>query len=319
MASGQEDESRVFRFTHAVSERDAQEIATVIRSMGDIRQASIDAERKALIVRGTANQIALAGWLFNQLDESTSVQPQQATVAHEFRLAEGQENVVRVFYPAHADTILELQEIATAVRAIAEIRRVFTYNALRAIAVRSTPEQMLFAEWLIKQLDTPAVGASAEYRISSSGDDVACVLYLTGAQSTEELQEFNTMLRALGDTRWTFTYGKAKAVMLRGTPDQIGLARWFLDELYRSTPRERVPREPATHEYPLPSGGHDVVRIFYLAHAATVQRLQEIATQVRTEAKIPRAFTFTARTALALRGTAEQIALADRLVGERDK
>jgi hypothetical protein len=70
------------------------------------------------------------------------------------------------------------------------------------------------------------------------------------------------------------------------------------------------------HEYRLPGGGDDVVRVFYLTHAETAQRLQEIATSM---AEIRRLFIYNAPRAMAVRGTAGQIALADRLIQERDK
>jgi general secretion pathway protein D len=66
-----------------------------------------------------------------------------------------EDNVVRVFYVQNATSVQEFQEMATAVRSIAEIRRVFTYNAQRAIVLRGTPDQVALAEKLIHDLDKP--------------------------------------------------------------------------------------------------------------------------------------------------------------------
>ncbi len=66
-----------------------------------------------------------------------------------------EDNVVRVFYVQNATSVQEFQEIATAVRSIAEIRRVFTYNAQHAIVMRGTPDQIALAEKLIHDLDKP--------------------------------------------------------------------------------------------------------------------------------------------------------------------
>ncbi|HUS05288.1 MAG TPA: cohesin domain-containing protein [Bryobacteraceae bacterium] len=63
--------------------------------------------------------------------------------------------VVRVFYIKNATTIQELQEIATTVRSVTEIRRAFTYNAQNAILVRGTTDQVALAEKLIQDLDKP--------------------------------------------------------------------------------------------------------------------------------------------------------------------
>jgi general secretion pathway protein D len=63
--------------------------------------------------------------------------------------------VVKVFYIRNATTVQELQEIATTVRSIAEIRRAFTYNALNAIMVRDTADKVALAEKLINDIDKP--------------------------------------------------------------------------------------------------------------------------------------------------------------------
>jgi general secretion pathway protein D len=63
--------------------------------------------------------------------------------------------VVKVFYVKNATTVQELQEIATTIRSIAEIRRAFTYNAMNAIMVRDTADKVALAEKLIYDLDKP--------------------------------------------------------------------------------------------------------------------------------------------------------------------
>jgi general secretion pathway protein D len=63
--------------------------------------------------------------------------------------------VVKTFYIKNATTIQELQEIATTVRSVTEIRRAFTYNAQNAILVRGTTDQVALAEKLIQDLDKP--------------------------------------------------------------------------------------------------------------------------------------------------------------------
>jgi hypothetical protein len=59
--------------------------------------------------------------------------------------------------------------------------------------------------------------------------------------------------------------------------------------------------------------------VFDLTNTETAQRLQEIATQVRSMTEVRRLFTYNAPKAVALRETASQIALADRLIKERDR
>jgi general secretion pathway protein D len=65
------------------------------------------------------------------------------------------DQVVKTFYITNATSVQEFQEIATAIRTVADIRRVFTYNAQKALIVRGTVDQMALAEKLVHDLDKP--------------------------------------------------------------------------------------------------------------------------------------------------------------------
>jgi hypothetical protein len=79
------------------------------------------------------------------------------------------------------------------------------------------------------------------------------------------------------------------------------------------------PRTPAPHEYRPAGTADDVVRVFFLTHAESPQRLQQIATGVRSTTEVKRIFTYTAPRAMTLRGTAAQIAMADKMIAELDR
>jgi general secretion pathway protein D len=66
-----------------------------------------------------------------------------------------EDQVVKVFYVTNATSVQEFQEIATAVRTVSEIRRVFTYNAQKAMVVRGPVDAVALAEKLIHDLDKP--------------------------------------------------------------------------------------------------------------------------------------------------------------------
>lgn len=66
-----------------------------------------------------------------------------------------EEFVVKVFYLQNVTSVQELQEIATSIRSVTDIRRLFTYNAQNAILVRATADQVALAEKLIQDLDKP--------------------------------------------------------------------------------------------------------------------------------------------------------------------
>lgn len=300
-------EEQTLRFTYTQSEQQIQEIATLIRAIGNIPELSVDTRQPSLAVRGTAEQLALAGWLVNELDRPAD----QRLPGREYKFGDGPDNVVRVVYLNPALTIQQFQEMLTAVRSIVEIRRLFTYQAARAVAMRGTPAQMALAQSLFTELENPHV-PGPEYTLDDAKEPVIRVLYLTRNRTIQEFQEIATLIRSIGDIRYLFTFAPHLAMLVRGTADQIALAAWLAEQL-------DVPEPNAgQHEYRMTASPDDVVRLFYLNPGDTVSRLQQLAVQVRTETEARRLFTVGAARAIALRGTADQIARAQRMIAERD-
>jgi general secretion pathway protein D len=66
-----------------------------------------------------------------------------------------EDEVVKTFYVTNAATVQEFQEIATAVRTLTDIRRVFTTNAQRAMVIRGAADAVALAEKLVHDLDKP--------------------------------------------------------------------------------------------------------------------------------------------------------------------
>jgi general secretion pathway protein D len=63
--------------------------------------------------------------------------------------------VVKTFYLRNLTTPQELQEVATILRSVTDIRRVFTYNAQNVIMVRGEVDKVALAEKLVADLDKP--------------------------------------------------------------------------------------------------------------------------------------------------------------------
>jgi general secretion pathway protein D len=66
-----------------------------------------------------------------------------------------EEQVMKVFYLSNVNTPQELQEIVTAVRSVADIQRLFVYNAQNAIIARGEADRIALAEKIISDLDKP--------------------------------------------------------------------------------------------------------------------------------------------------------------------
>jgi type II secretory pathway component GspD/PulD (secretin) len=315
-ASGQTstDQSvdRVISLASIEKAQELSEIATTIRSIAEIRSLTVDPSQRSLAVHGTAEQIAMAESLAQEL----APRPGQSRDAYEYRMSSG--DLVRVYYLAHTATVQDFQAVATTIRSITELRWAFTYNARRALVVRGTLAHMEMTEWLVQQLDQPASGqtASNEYRVPGAADDVVHVYSVKHVAGGQNLQELATLVRSIGDIRRLFT--TPLAVAMRGTSEEMALADWLLQKLDQPTSGPDVAEQSQGGREFLMARSGDVVRVFYL-RSVTVRDFQDVASAVRTTSKAPHVVTYNALGALAVRGTADQIAVAQGLIDERLK
>ena len=322
-ASGQTVD-RVFHYAHTEGIQKMQEIATAIRTVGEIRDVSVDTEQHTFTVHGTASQVALAEWLFAGLDQPVPSQPDTAT--HEDRRPDGPDNIVRLYNIDHGQSVLDFQEFVTGLRTVLEIRRVFTYNAPRVIVARGTADQMAIADLLVAELGKRTSGpgpheVSAEYRLPASpspgpNENITRVFYAANSATVQDFQELATLIRAVVDVRRVYTYNAQRAVVVRGTADQLAFARWLFDEIDQPA-TARTSLESPLYKYQIAGDNDDSARVFYLVHTSN-QSLQETAKAVRAATKIPRVYVVNAPRALALRGTGEQLALAERMIKQLD-
>jgi hypothetical protein len=271
--------SGVFPLKHNRARAELEQMATVLRSMADLKQVSINEATRTLTVTGTPLQIAMADWLVRQLDLPAGEPP---SGVHERRTLPGSDDVARVLYLTHARTPQQVQEILTALRSVADVPRIFLYLPLTAIALRGTSQQMLLSAWLVEQLDQPGNAAAPEPReYKLPGGDVARVFELTYPETPQQLQEILTVIRSIGDIRRVFAYHARRAIALRATAEQVALAAWLVSELDQPVDGSERTAESGLHEYRLLSGPDNLVRIFYLPGSQSARQHHDAAMQVR--------------------------------------
>jgi len=217
----------VFEFTHITREDDLQEAATVVRAITESPIVSFDVGKRTLELRGTASQMAAADWVIHELDREGA-----GTNPAEYRVPGESDDVVRVFYMKHTQTVQDLQEAATLIRSMTGVRRLFTYNASRGIALRGTSQQMALPAWLIREVDSPASQEGArEYSFAEGGDEnTVRVFHLKHTETPQQLQQLATYVRSTSKVRRLFTYNAPKAMALRGTAEQVAVAAQLVKE-----------------------------------------------------------------------------------------
>jgi hypothetical protein len=310
-----QDVSRVFPFHHTEGEKNLQEVGVLVRTLAELRQVDVDTTAKTLSMSGPESKIQIAEWLLKELDRTAAPD----SVTKEFSVTDN--DLVRVYYLANTPTIQGFQEIATLVRTLAEIRMVFTYNAPRALAIRGTADQVAAASWMVQELDQPAEAPhkdTAVHKMLVSGRDDGTdvrIFYAPTAATIQQFQEQATLIRTIAEVRRVFTYNLSHAIAVRGNPDQIATAGWLIHELAKPV----EPTAVASDVYRMADDSHheNIVRVFYIKDATTVQAFQQLATQIRTTTQIRRVFTYNASMAMALRGTPEQLAMAEQMLKDR--
>lgn len=295
---------RTFSFTNTLTVNDMQEIATAVRLVSEIPQATVDETRKTLTVRGSTDQVAFADWIFHEVD----LAPSQANNLHEYHLPAGPGNVARVFFVQHAASTQDFQEIATVVRSIVGIRRLFTYERPHALLLRGDFAQMDQAAWLLAQLDQlPGKQPAAEYRIPGTADEAIQVFTLTQPVPVQSFQEIATLVRSLGDIRQLFTYNRSRMIVAHATGPQIALADWLIHELDQPAHAQQMA------SYRIASGTEDEVRVIYLPGSFSQAQFQDSVMNIREKTRTRKVFSYNAPHAMVLRGTAQQATQAEAL------
>jgi hypothetical protein len=278
----------------------------VIRNLTDLSSLAVDESRKVLRASGTPSGVAAAGWMVRELDRPAA---DAAPASAEYQVDGAADDRMRVFFVRNLPQSRSLQEMATIIRSIGEIRRVFTHRGRSAIAVRGSAAQTNVTAFLLRELDQPAGVRADSAQHQLTPDTIVRVFYLSRAQPVAELQEIGTLVPHIGQIRHLFTYSASRAIAIRGNPEQTRLAQRLIRELDQ-------PAAGGEHKL---SGPDDRVRLFYVTDASTPQQLQELALKVPREAAVRTLFTYSAPKALALRGTAAQLAVAARMIEERGR
>jgi hypothetical protein len=227
------DVVRVLYLTQSQTPQSYQEIVNAVRTIPEIAKAFPYTPQNAIVVRGTSNQVAMAEWLFHQLDAHGGLQPAQSSSSRQYTTPGVTNDEVQVLFLSHAWDAQTLQQIANTLRVIAQLTKVFQCNATGALSVRGPATSVGLAAWLFSQLDqAPRVTAPAprEFQMPGGADDVTQVFYLAPATTAEALQSLVSALRTTVNLP-VFPDDLWNAVALRGTAAQIATADSLIKQM----------------------------------------------------------------------------------------
>jgi len=232
MAGENGDVVRVFRMDPSASVAELTAMVTAIRTIADAQRIFPYESRRAVVARSSVDRVDAAEWLFHQLCPPAGQTPSADSPAYHPAAAitgDGDNAVVRVFRIDPSTSNQALTTLVTAIRTIADVQRVFPYEAATALAIRGDAGRVAAAEWLIHELGKPSdasqLAAKHEYPMPSYIDggtaDVVRVFYLAHRGSAADLTALTTQVRTTALVQRIFPINERHAIVLRGRPDQM--------------------------------------------------------------------------------------------------
>jgi hypothetical protein len=249
--------------------------------------AGLEANADSLTVRGSEEVVVLADWMFHRIDK------RNAHAEEVIRIGDEQ---VRLFPFKAGRTRTMMLEAATALRSTLDLQRIYVHERAGLLALRAPAPRMDGAAWLLRQI----AGEGGEPTLKLEGPESFLRVY-TLMLDERQLQELATITRSALDIRRLLTLPSWGRMVVRGTPPQMRPADWLIDAL----------QKPADASYTISGSGEPSVKLFAFR---SIDNLQELAVNVRKATGARRVFVQSSPLMLAVRGTPEQVAEAEKLL-----
>jgi type II secretory pathway component GspD/PulD (secretin) len=196
-----------------------------------MRHAIVCNQPKAIVMRGTGPQIALTEWLVRALDRPAGggrFATESITLSMpEYRMYDGSASVAKVLYPAFMKSPQHFQESVNMIRSIAELQRVLAYDALGAIVLRASAEQVALAEWLLNSLAKPSNASGPPLPDGARQETVTRTFHLANLEP-QGVRDLVTQLRTLARLKRVATYSEGQAIALRGSSQEVARAEQLI-------------------------------------------------------------------------------------------
>ncbi len=130
----------------------------------------------------------------------------------------------------------------------------------------------------------------------------------TYVDTPQQGQEIVNTMRAITEIQQASIDNVARSMTLAGTADQLAMAAWILPQVDLPAAQSARPQNSAAVDYRLGGSSNAVAHVFYLAPTNTPQSTQEMINAIRSVFEVQRIVSVYASRAVAIRGTAEQVA-----------
>jgi hypothetical protein len=218
-------------------------------------------------------------------------------------------DVVEIFELKNSTEVQPLQEVLTTLRTVADIQKIYVVSTPRLGILRADSGHIALAEFLVAQLDQPAVPRTspsvASFAVSGDGSDSVIVYGLAHAARPVDLQEVLTDLRTVLRINKIYMATAPRLLAIRGDAGQIQMAEWLIPKVDAAAPMA------SGNEMQVPGGKDDVVHVFYLAEGV---KPNDVIQSVRGSANLQTIYQRMSPPAVIVRAKADEIAVAGKLM-----
>lgn len=310
--------TQTFHFPATDGINDMQSTVNALRSVLGLTQTTFDQAARTMTVQGAAGDIALAAWLFGEM-EAPPVDATQSLQISQNPGPAGPNDRLFVYRLAHMNSVEMVnqlqgfQGVVNMVRVIPQLSKVFPRSGNFSIAVRGSEDQLALATWLLQQADqTISAQPRPEQKFQSnvpSSTDVR-MLYFAHALTEAQQQPVVNALRIIPELTRVFPLTGKGAIAVGGSADRIAMAEWLFSLLDAAAPQTAY---NASARYAFVAG-LDLAQVFFLPASLTEQSFDQTVLSVRAVGPNLRAFPDAANRALAIRGTPAQLTEAAQIL-----
>jgi len=298
---------RVFYTPKIADERDAIVFINAVRVSAEVRWISRCNGVSGIVLRGTNDQLGITEWLIQQVygsDTTGNSQPQ-------YVIANSPTGVIRTFHLQRTTNQQGQAEMVNMLRTATELQRVAQIYIGMTVIVRGEPEKVALAEWLVNELDVAPQPFARERVTENKWVPVVRIFPLPQVQSTQALAELVNLTLKMTELQRVarFTGAGMKTVVAGGPGDNIALADWLIGQLQNPNGSAGAGSSRA-----LGNSGESV-KLFYRPGSTDPQELASMVKAITDAASVQRVGFYTPSRVIAVRGTADQIAKAAKVIG----
>ena len=200
----------------------------VVRYALGVLAVGLDEEAGAVSVTGTADQLAVADWMFPLLDRRPEDSQRNPLREHKF---ENLQDTLQIAYVPEQTSPQEMQEFTVGLRVIADNHYVFGVPVTNAVVFRGP--DLTLEDWLLQTVNS--TGPAEPYGEPGSRDQAR--IFRIRTADPDAVRNILVELRATAGIIRCVAFPSKHSIAVRGTEREVDLAEKIIARLDLPAPR----------------------------------------------------------------------------------